>query len=103
MPCAVSALQDVKSTLEDPLNHLQNWDGGDPCTSNWTGVLCFDKVDNDGYLHVRELYVLFDPHHPHFCSFYSLKMYDCKLFSVLNDDVYQLILFCDLHPGNCLI
>lgn len=29
--------------------------------SNWTGVLCFDTVETDGHLHVRELYVLHVP------------------------------------------
>ncbi|OMO88476.1 hypothetical protein CCACVL1_08367 [Corchorus capsularis] len=31
---------------------------GDPCTSNWTGVLCWDDLGDDGYLHVRELLLL---------------------------------------------
>ncbi|KAK9290115.1 hypothetical protein L1049_008279 [Liquidambar formosana] len=40
------------------MKHLKNWNKGDPCTSNWTGVICFDKVGNDGYLHVQELQLL---------------------------------------------
>lgn len=47
----------IKSNLFDPLKHLKNWNKGDPCVSNWTGVLCFDATRTDGYLHVRELYV----------------------------------------------
>ncbi|KAK4771247.1 hypothetical protein SAY87_031779 [Trapa incisa] len=57
-PSEVSALQDVKSSLNDPLNHLRNWKGGDPCALNWTGVFCYETVDEDGYLHVRELQLL---------------------------------------------
>lgn len=47
---------DIKKTLIDPMDHLRNWNKGDPCTRNWTGVWCFDRVGNDGYYHVRELY-----------------------------------------------
>ncbi|KAK9266515.1 hypothetical protein L1049_005520 [Liquidambar formosana] len=54
----VSALLAVKKSLIDPMKHLKNWNKGDPCTSNWTGVICFDKVGNDGYLHVQELQLL---------------------------------------------
>ncbi|KAI4302627.1 hypothetical protein MLD38_038349 [Melastoma candidum] len=54
-PSEVEALADIKSSLIDPMNHLGNWNKGDPCTSNWTGVLCFSSVTGNGYLHVREL------------------------------------------------
>ncbi|KAK3200687.1 hypothetical protein Dsin_024102 [Dipteronia sinensis] len=57
-PSEVSALRAVKNSLSDPVKHLRNWERGDPCTSNWTGVLCFDAVLNDGYLHVQELQLL---------------------------------------------
>ncbi|XP_058214806.1 probable LRR receptor-like serine/threonine-protein kinase At1g06840 isoform X1 [Rhododendron vialii] len=57
-PAEVSALMAIKSNLVDPLKHLKNWNKGDPCVSNWTGVLCFDAVRTDGYLHVRELQLL---------------------------------------------
>ncbi|KAI9153508.1 hypothetical protein LWI28_012460 [Acer negundo] len=57
-PSEVSALRAVKNSLIDPVNHLRNWERGDPCTSNWTGVLCFDAVLNDSYLHVQELQLL---------------------------------------------
>ncbi|XP_022761372.1 probable LRR receptor-like serine/threonine-protein kinase At1g06840 isoform X2 [Durio zibethinus] len=54
-PSEVSALLAVKKQLVDPMNHLRNWNDGDPCTSNWTGLLCKDNLGNDGYLHVQEL------------------------------------------------
>ncbi|THG16897.1 hypothetical protein TEA_025620 [Camellia sinensis var. sinensis] len=53
-PSEVSALIAIKSNLVDP-KHLKNWNKGDPCTSPWRGVLCFDSVMTDGYLHVQEL------------------------------------------------
>ncbi|OWM81597.1 hypothetical protein CDL15_Pgr007635 [Punica granatum] len=57
-PSEVSALRDVRSSLDDPMKHLQNWSRGDPCVSNWPGVFCYDTVDLDGYLHVRDLHLL---------------------------------------------
>ncbi|XWS71957.1 hypothetical protein CRYUN_Cryun03dG0183200 [Craigia yunnanensis] len=57
-PDEVSALRAIKRTLIDTNKNLSNWDRGDPCTSNWTGVLCFNTSQNDGYLHVRELQLL---------------------------------------------
>ncbi|THG16891.1 hypothetical protein TEA_025614 [Camellia sinensis var. sinensis] len=54
-PSEVSALIAIKSNLVDPIKHLKNWNKGDPCTSRWRGVLCFDSVMTDGYLHVQEL------------------------------------------------
>ncbi|KAF8010502.1 hypothetical protein BT93_J1205 [Corymbia citriodora subsp. variegata] len=58
-PVEVKALQDIKRSLIDPNKNLSNWNRGDPCTSNWTGVLCFNKSSmTDGYLHVRELQLL---------------------------------------------
>ncbi|KAF7142849.1 hypothetical protein RHSIM_Rhsim05G0233100 [Rhododendron simsii] len=57
-PAEVSALMAIKSNLVDPLKHLKNWNKGDPCVSNWTGVLCFDAVRTNGYLHVQELQLL---------------------------------------------
>lgn len=57
-PAEVSALQAIKSSLLDPSKHLKNWNKGDPCVSNWTGVLCFPSVMTNGYLHVRELQLL---------------------------------------------
>ncbi|KAE8703178.1 putative LRR receptor-like serine/threonine-protein kinase [Hibiscus syriacus] len=54
-PSEVGALLAVKKQLLDPLNHLRNWNKGDPCTSNWTGIECSDHPGNDGYLHVEKL------------------------------------------------
>jgi len=55
----VNALIDIKKSLIDRKHNLKNWNKGDPCTRNWTGVWCFDKTGDDGYLHVREMYGFF--------------------------------------------
>ncbi|CAL5389033.1 unnamed protein product [Camellia sinensis] len=56
-PLEVAALQAIHGKLQDPLKNLRNWAKKDPCTSNWTGVIC--NVDSsDGYLHVQELRLL---------------------------------------------
>lgn len=55
---AVTALRSVKRSLVDPKDYLRNWNRGDPCRSNWTGVICSNEIGTDEYLHVRELYVL---------------------------------------------
>ncbi|KAG5233587.1 LRR receptor serine/threonine-protein kinase [Salix suchowensis] len=57
-PVEVKALQDIRNSLIDINKNLSNWRRGDPCTSNWTGVLCFDEAKEDCYLHVRELQLL---------------------------------------------
>lgn len=57
-PDEVRALQAIRRTLIDPNRNLSNWNRGDPCTSRWTGVLCFNGTQDDGYLHVRELQLL---------------------------------------------
>ncbi|CAK7323475.1 unnamed protein product [Dovyalis caffra] len=57
-PAEVKALRDIKNSLIDINNNLSNWRRGDPCTANWTGVLCFNATKEDGYLHVRELQLL---------------------------------------------
>ncbi|GKV09585.1 hypothetical protein SLEP1_g21063 [Rubroshorea leprosula] len=57
-PDEVSALRTIKRSLTDPNKNLTSWNRGDPCTSNWTGVLCFHTTLDDGYLHVRELQLL---------------------------------------------
>ncbi|KAG6535336.1 hypothetical protein ZIOFF_000301 [Zingiber officinale] len=54
----VSALGAIKSNLIDPLGHLDNWNDGDPCISNWTGVICHNSTLDDEYLHVLELQLL---------------------------------------------
>ncbi|CAN1228274.1 Probable LRR receptor-like serine/threonine-protein kinase At1g06840 [Linum perenne] len=53
-PSEVTALNAVRSSLNDPQNYLRNWEGIDPCALNWTGVICSPSSD-DGYLHVHEL------------------------------------------------
>ncbi|GMP48847.1 hypothetical protein CsSME_00016057 [Camellia sinensis var. sinensis] len=50
-----TALHTFKQSLIDPNQNLSNWNRGDPCMSNWTGVLCFNMIMDDGYLHVEEL------------------------------------------------
>ncbi|KAI3819154.1 hypothetical protein L1987_12979 [Smallanthus sonchifolius] len=57
-PSEVSALLAVKGNLVDPMNHLNNWNKGDPCTSNWTGVICVHKTNVDKFWHVREIQLL---------------------------------------------
>ncbi|KAK7290326.1 hypothetical protein RIF29_04655 [Crotalaria pallida] len=57
-PTEVQALKTIKISLIDPNGNLSNWNRGDPCTSNWTGVLCFNESSADGYLHVQELQLL---------------------------------------------
>ncbi|KAI3760333.1 hypothetical protein L1987_50727 [Smallanthus sonchifolius] len=56
-PTEVTALRVIKESI-DPENSLSNWGPGDPCASNWTGVLCFNTTKDDNYLHVRELLLL---------------------------------------------
>lgn len=57
-PAEVRALQAIKLNLIDPNGFLSGWSRGDPCVSNWKGVLCFDRPAVDGYLHVSELHLL---------------------------------------------
>ncbi|XVE92392.1 hypothetical protein REPUB_Repub01dG0093300 [Reevesia pubescens] len=57
-PIEVRALRAIKRTLIDTNRNLSNWNRGDPCVSKWTGVLCFNNTQDDGYLHVRELQLL---------------------------------------------
>lgn len=54
---AVTALRVIKRSLTDPMRNLSNWEKGDPCNSNWTGITCFERSHEDGHFHVRELYV----------------------------------------------
>lgn len=56
-PQEVEALREIRGKLEDPLKKLRNWGKGDPCSSNWTGVIC-SVVTPDGYHHVQELRLL---------------------------------------------
>lgn len=57
-PDEVKALGAIKRQLVDPMKNLRNWDHGDPCTSNWTGIVCYNMTADDGYLHIRELELL---------------------------------------------
>ncbi|MED6145691.1 hypothetical protein PIB30_027822 [Stylosanthes scabra] len=57
-PSEINALKGIKKSLIDPMNKLKDWNKGDPCGSNWTGVWCYDNVGDDGYFHVRELYLM---------------------------------------------
>ena len=52
----MDALLLIKRSLFDPNGNLSNWNKGDPCNSNWTGVLCYNTTLDDNYLHVAELY-----------------------------------------------
>ncbi|KAI3749786.1 hypothetical protein L2E82_20402 [Cichorium intybus] len=57
-PDEVTTLRAIRQSFVDPNSRLRNWRRGDPCLSNWTGVLCFNTTLDDGYLHVRELQLL---------------------------------------------
>ncbi|KAG2672817.1 hypothetical protein I3760_13G059800 [Carya illinoinensis] len=57
-PEEVKALKEIKRSLIDPNNNLRNWNRGDPCTSNWTGIVCSNGTSNDGYRHVLKLQLM---------------------------------------------
>ncbi|KAI5397149.1 hypothetical protein KIW84_063103 [Lathyrus oleraceus] len=57
-PTEFEALKAIKEKLIDPNGNLSNWIRGDPCTSRWTGILCFNETLIDGYLHVQELQLM---------------------------------------------
>ncbi|XP_028752821.1 probable LRR receptor-like serine/threonine-protein kinase At1g06840 [Neltuma alba] len=57
-PIEFDALKTIKESLVDPNGNLSNWDRGDPCRSNWTGVVCYNTTLDDGFLHVQELQLL---------------------------------------------
>ncbi|XP_010427010.1 PREDICTED: putative leucine-rich repeat receptor-like serine/threonine-protein kinase At3g53590 isoform X2 [Camelina sativa] len=54
-PSEVTALREIKRSLIDPMRNLSNWAKGDPCKSNWTGIICFESSHDDGHFHVQEL------------------------------------------------
>ncbi|CAI9271935.1 unnamed protein product [Lactuca saligna] len=54
----VTRLRAIRQSFIDQNRRLRNWRCGDPCVSNWTGVLCFSKTLDNGYLHIRELQLL---------------------------------------------
>lgn len=58
MVCAVNALRAIRRSLNDPFNRLALWSRGDPCLSNWTGIVCYNTTLGDGNFHVREMYDL---------------------------------------------
>lgn len=58
----VNALRSVKNSFTDPYRNLRNWNRGDPCTKNWTGVICHNLTPTDGYLHITELYDFYLEH-----------------------------------------
>ncbi|XP_016696916.2 probable LRR receptor-like serine/threonine-protein kinase At5g37450 isoform X1 [Gossypium hirsutum] len=53
----IDALQAIRRKLKDPRKNLRNWIKGDPCVSNWTGVIC-TMPQPDGFLHIQELRML---------------------------------------------
>ncbi|EYU46037.1 hypothetical protein MIMGU_mgv1a026096mg, partial [Erythranthe guttata] len=57
-PVEVNALRSIKLSLTDEYEYLSNWKKGDPCTANWTGVICYNTTLDDGYFHIRELLLL---------------------------------------------
>ncbi|XP_057821775.1 probable LRR receptor-like serine/threonine-protein kinase At1g06840 [Cryptomeria japonica] len=57
-PNEVKALEKIRKSLGDPFGKLNNWNRGDPCNSNWTGVICYENASADGYLHVLQLELL---------------------------------------------
>ncbi|KAH7542848.1 hypothetical protein FEM48_Zijuj02G0118500 [Ziziphus jujuba var. spinosa] len=57
-PVEVKALKAIKKSLTDPNKNLSNWNKGDPCNANWTGVICYNTTLGDDYLHVEELQLL---------------------------------------------
>ncbi|RDX99079.1 putative LRR receptor-like serine/threonine-protein kinase [Mucuna pruriens] len=57
-PSEINALIDIKKSLVDHIDNLRNWNTGDPCMANWTGVWCSDMEEADGYFHVHKLYLI---------------------------------------------
>ncbi|CAH9089049.1 unnamed protein product [Cuscuta epithymum] len=57
-PTEVSALISVKSSLNDGMKMLNDWKKGDPCTSNWTGIICSDVIRDGDYFHIREIHLM---------------------------------------------
>ncbi|KAL2317360.1 hypothetical protein Fmac_031236 [Flemingia macrophylla] len=57
-PTEVDSLRAIKSSLIDINGNLSSWDRGDPCTSNWTGVMCSNITLDNRYLHVLQLQLL---------------------------------------------
>ncbi|CAA3025656.1 probable LRR receptor-like serine threonine-kinase At1g06840 isoform X1 [Olea europaea subsp. europaea] len=57
-PEEVNALRAIKKSLIDPYHNLGSWNRGDPCTSRWAGISCYNTTLDDDYFHVREMSLL---------------------------------------------
>ncbi|KAK7321430.1 hypothetical protein VNO77_32075 [Canavalia gladiata] len=57
-PTEADALRIIKRSLIDINGNLSSWNDGDPCTSNWTGVMCSNTTLVDGWLHIQQLHLL---------------------------------------------
>ncbi|XP_042017601.1 probable LRR receptor-like serine/threonine-protein kinase At1g06840 [Salvia splendens] len=57
-PNEVNSLRAIKKSLNDPFKHLDRWNRGDPCLSNWTGIICHNVTFADGHFHVSEVSVM---------------------------------------------
>ncbi|RLM74176.1 hypothetical protein C2845_PM15G00320 [Panicum miliaceum] len=58
-PLSVDALKAIRGSLIDPFGRLNSWNRGDPCTGNWSHVICYNATSKiDGYLHIQELQLL---------------------------------------------
>lgn len=73
----MSALKAVKAHLIDVKKHLNDWEKGDPCLGNWTGVICYNASGADGYFHIKELYVNL---YKHFFLISSASFLNCICF-----------------------
>jgi len=68
----VLALRNIYESLKDPNGHLRNWNDGDPCLSNWTGVVCSNETIEENILHVTELYDIDIFHMTYYISIFFL-------------------------------
>uniref|UniRef100_A0A1J3GQR3 non-specific serine/threonine protein kinase n=1 Tax=Noccaea caerulescens TaxID=107243 RepID=A0A1J3GQR3_NOCCA len=57
-PTEVNALRQIKRSLIDPTRNLSKWEKGDPCNTNWTGIVCFKNPHDDGHFHIQELQLM---------------------------------------------
>eukprot|EP00249_Psilotum_nudum_P002509 c15585_g1_i2 orf=259-729(+) len=57
-PVEVKALKSFHDKIGDPMNHLSNWKGDDPCGSQWNGVVCLPDDKDIKKQHVHELHLL---------------------------------------------
>lgn len=91
----------VTEKLVDPMKNLRNWKKGDPCTFNWTGVICSDNLGSDGYFHVQELYAFSYQsfHSPHLLVI-GLLLFFSALFILL---IINKAWTCTVVVANCLM